>query len=209
MTHEPRPVGRAKTSAVWGILLAAGTSSRLGEPKQLLAFRGQPLVRHVAEQALASRLAGLTVVVGNRGPEVTAALAGLRVAVVDNPSYQQGQSTSLRAGLVAFPLQPDAAMIILVDQPFVDAALIDRLIGLFEESGAPVVAPRFGSQRGNPVVFDRSLLPELLTVVGDTGARDVVAKHRDRLVTLELPDGQAFVDVDTWEDYRKLEAGEA
>jgi molybdenum cofactor cytidylyltransferase len=195
-----------KASTVWGILLAAGTSSRLGEPKQLLSFRGRPLVRQVAEHALASRLAGLTVVVGNRAADVTAALAGLPVAVVENPSYQLGQSTSLRAGLLALPRQPAATLIMLVDQPFVDAPLIDRLIGLYEETGAPIVAPRFGSQRGNPVIFDRSLVPELLLVVGDTGAREVVAKHRDRLATLELPDGQAFVDVDTWEDYQKLAA---
>jgi molybdenum cofactor cytidylyltransferase len=208
VTRDLKPTDIAKTSAVWGILLAAGTSSRLGEPKQLLRFRGQPLVRHVAEQALASRLAGLTVVVGNRASDVTEALAGLSVAVADNPSFQQGQSTSLRAGLVAFPRDPAAAMVLLVDQPFVDAGLIDRLIGLYEESGAAIVAPRFGSQRGNPVIFDRTLLPELLMVVGDTGAREVIARHRERLVTLELPNGEAFVDVDTWEDYRKLEPSE-
>jgi len=205
VTRDPDP----PKSAVRGILLAAGTSSRLGEPKQLLAFRGQPLVRHVAEQALASRLAGLTVVVGNRSSDVSAALDNLDVEIVNNPSFELGQSTSLLAGLIAFPRELAGAMIILVDQPFVDAGLIDRLIALFEESGAAIVAPQCAGRRGNPVVFDRALVPELLTIVGDTGAREVIARHRERLATLELPNDRPFLDVDTWEDYRQLAAQEA
>jgi molybdenum cofactor cytidylyltransferase len=200
----PAPGSSRQRSSVGGILLAAGSSSRLGQPKQLLTFHGVPLIRHVAEQALASRLASLTVVVGHRAADVRAALSDLAVDVVENPSYAQGQSTSLRVGLLNFPRDHTAALILLVDQPFVDATLIDRLIGLYEESGAMIVAPQVAGRRGNPVVFDRALFPELLTVVGDTGARDVISRHRDRLATLELPDDQAFQDVDTWEDYQKI-----
>ena len=209
MTREVRSHSAAIKSAVRGILLAAGTSSRLGEPKQLLEFRGRPLVRHVAEQALASRLEGLTVVVGNRSRDVVAALADLDVEIVNNSSFEAGQSTSLRAGLITFPRDLAAAMIILVDQPYVDAALIDRLIALFEESGAAIVAPQFAGRRGNPVIFDRGLIPELLTVVGDTGARDVIGRHRERLVSLELPNERPFLDVDTWEDYHQVASQEA
>ncbi|HEY8884027.1 MAG TPA: nucleotidyltransferase family protein, partial [Chloroflexota bacterium] len=116
----------------------------------------------------------------------------------------QGQSTSLRAGLLAFPRELSAALVLLVDQPLVDAALLDHLIGLYEESRAPIVAPQFGGRRGNPVLFDRAIIPELLTVVGDTGAREIISRHRDRLATLELPDDRAFLDVDTWDDYRQV-----
>ncbi len=195
----------ARRGQVGGIILAAGTSSRLGTPKQLLEYRGVPLVRHTVEQALGARLARVSVVIGNRGDDVRATLAGLDLDFVDNRLFAQGQSTSLRAGLLAFPRELAAAMILLVDQPFVDSTLIDRLVALYDETGALIVAPRFRDRRGNPVIFDRSLFSELLTVVGDTGARDVIMRHRDRLVTLELPDERAFVDVDTWEDYRKLE----
>ena len=197
--HSPR-----RSSQVGGILLAAGTSSRLGQSKQLLTFRGRPLVRHVAEQALASRLDHLVVVVGNLADEVRAALANLPVHVVENSAYRQGQSTSLHAGLLALPRELKATLILLVDQPFVDAILIDRLIGLYEEAGAPIVAPQFDGRRGNPVLFDRGLIAELLTVVGDTGAREVISRHRDRVATIELPDDRAFMDVDTWEDYERL-----
>lgn len=194
----------SKRSSVGGILLAAGASTRLGQPKQLLGFQGKPLVRHVAEQALASRLADLHVVVGHRADEVRAALEGLAVQVVENPAFQQGQSTSLRAGLVAFPRERKAAMVLLVDQPFVDPHLIDRLIGLYEESNALIVAPGHAGHRGNPVLFDHTILPELLTVVGDTGAREIIARHRDRLAALELDSDRPFQDVDTWEDYARL-----
>lgn len=146
-------------------------------------------------------------IVGHRAAEVRAALAGLPVHVVENPAYRQGQSTSLRAGLLALPRELKGALVLLADQPFVDANLIDRLVGLYEESGAPIVAPQHDGRRGNPVLFDHAVLPELLTVVGDTGAREVIARHRDRLATLELKDARAFQDVDTWEDYQRLECG--
>jgi molybdenum cofactor cytidylyltransferase len=198
------PGARHARSNVAAILLAAGASSRLGTPKQLLSYGGAPLVRHVAATALASRIARLFVVVGNRADDVRASLAGLDVEIVDNLSYQQGQSTSLRQGLLAIPRSLSAALVLLVDQPFVDAALIDRLIGLYEETGAAIVAPQHGGHRGNPVLFDQSLFPELLTVVGDTGARDIILRHRDRLATLQLPDDRPFTDVDTWEDYQRI-----
>ncbi len=191
-------------SRVGGILLAAGTSSRLGRAKQLLNFHGKPLVRQVAERALASRLESLHVVVGHQASEVRAALTGLHLEVIDNPGFQSGQSTSLRVGLLSFPRSLKAAMILLVDQPFVDTQLVDQLIGLYEESGALIVAPEFHGRRGNPVLFDQQLLPEMRTIVGDTGARDVIARHRDRLITLALSSEQPFLDVDTWEDYQKL-----
>jgi len=178
-------------SRVGGILLAAGTSSRLGRAKQLLDFHGKPLVRQVAERALASRLQSLHVVVGYQANEVRTALAGLK-------------STSLRVGLLSFPQTLKAAMVLLVDQPFVDTQIIDQLIGLYEESGALIVAPEFKGRRGNPVIFDHQLLPEILTIVGDTGARDVIARHHDHLVTLALTSEQPFLDVDTWDDYQKL-----
>ena len=197
----------ASPTAVAGLLLAAGASTRLGQPKQLLPFAGRPLVRHVVEQALQSRLASLTVVVGFHASEVRAAIADLPVSIIENAAYAQGQSTSLRAGLLALPRETAAVLVLLVDQPFVDTALIDRLIGLYEETRALIVAPVYGDRRGNPVLFDRKLIPELLTIVGDTGAREVIARCRDHLVTLALPDDRPFQDIDTWDDYRRLSAG--
>jgi len=194
----------ADRKAVDGILLAAGSSTRLGQPKQLLNFGGKPLVRHVAEVALASRLRELIVVVGNQASLVSDALAGLAVRIVENPDFLQGQSTSLRAGVAALPADLAAAMVLLVDQPFVDAELINRLIAHYECTGALIVAPEHAGQRGNPVLFDASLLAELRLVTGDVGARDVIRRHRDALMTVSLDDARAFLDVDTWEDYERL-----
>jgi len=196
--------GDVKTPKVVGILLAAGASTRLGQPKQLLDFGGKPLVRHVAEAALASRLARLIVVVGNQAAAVSAALEGLPTDLVENPDFLQGQSTSLRKGVTALPPDLDAALVLLVDQPFVDAALIDRLIAHFETSGAAIVAPEHAGQRGNPVLFAAALLPELAAVTGDVGARDVIRRHREELSTVDLNDARPFLDIDTWEDYQKV-----
>ncbi len=205
MTDDRRHA-KPTTSAVGGLLLAAGASSRLGQPKQLLPFRGKPLVRHVAEQALESRLAGLWVVVGNEAAAVADALAGLAVQIVPNPDFRQGQSTSLRAGVAALPPELAGALVLLVDQPFVDSTVIDRVIERFAAGGARIVAPQRAGRRGNPVLFDRSLWPELLAVTGDTGAREVIARHRGDLATVELVDERIFLDVDTWDDYQRLAA---
>ncbi|HEX5416170.1 MAG TPA: nucleotidyltransferase family protein [Chloroflexota bacterium] len=192
------------SAKVVGILLAAGASSRLGQPKQLLPFQGKPLVRRVAEAALASRLVKLIVVVGNQAAAVADALEGLPAELVENADFLQGQSTSLRAGVAALPADLDAALVLLVDQPFVDAALIDRLIDQFESSGAPMVAPEHAGQRGNPVLFAAVLLPEFAAITGDVGARDVIRRHREQLSTVPLEDARAFMDVDTWEDYERV-----
>jgi molybdenum cofactor cytidylyltransferase len=189
---------------VGGVLLAAGASTRLGQPKQLLIYEGEPLVRRIARQALASRVASLVVVVGNQAEQVRDSLAGLDLQIVENPDFLQGQSTSLKAGLGALAPDLAAAMVLLVDQPFVDAELIDQLIARYAETGALIVAPQHGGRRGNPVLFDRAIIPELLTVVGDVGAREIIGRHRNRLATLELPSDRAFLDVDTWEDYERL-----
>lgn len=204
MNSNPSSKDGLRQSSIGAILLAAGSSSRLGQPKQLLPFNGIPLVRHVAMQALGSRLAGLTVVVGHEADAVREALAGLSITIVENPSYKSGQSTSLKSGLLTFSRQLQAVLILLVDQPFVDTALIDQIIALYEETGAPIVAPRFKGRRGNPVLFDASLLPELMTVSGDAGARDIIARHRDRLVSLPISDDRYFLDIDTWEDYQNI-----
>ena len=115
-----------------GILLAAGTSSRMGQAKQLLDWRGQPLVRHVAQQALASSLDGLFIVVGHEAAAVRAALDSLPIQFVENAAYTEGQASSLRAGLAALPAEADAAVVLLCDQPLVTPGLIDSVVKAFE-----------------------------------------------------------------------------
>ena len=189
---------------VAAIILAAGASSRMGRPKQLLDWGGQPLIRIVAEQALAARLDPVLVVVGNAGDAVAAALAGLRLRTIANPAYAEGQSTSLRAGIAALGPKVDAAMVLLGDQPFVTPALIDQIVALWRTTGAAIVAPRYRGQRGNPVLFARAVFPELLAISGDQGARGVLAADPTRIHYVPIDDPRPFVDIDTPDDYMRL-----
>jgi molybdenum cofactor cytidylyltransferase len=190
---------------VAGIILAAGASSRMGRQKQLLDWGGRPLVRAVAEQALAARLDQVIAVVGSARDEVTAALAGLPLRVVANPAYAEGQSSSLRAGVAALGPEVTATLILLGDQPFVSAAIIDRIVAAWRATGAAIVAPLYQGQRGNPVLFARPIFPQLLTLVGDQGARALLAADPARVYLVPFDDPRPLADIDTPEDYERLQ----
>ncbi len=191
----------------YGILLAAGTSSRMGRPKQLLDWGGIPLVRHVAEQALASQMTGLVIVIGAAANAVRAALAGLDgpVLIVENPDYASGQASSLRAGLGALPSTARAALVLLVDQPLVTPGLLDKLIAAYGEHPASLaLIPCYKGRRGNPVLLASGLFSELQGLVGDVGARDVLAAHAAEVVKIAVDDPAVEADMDTPEDYRGM-----
>lgn len=192
---------------VYGILLAAGRSARMGRPKQLLLWQGRPLVRHVAEVALASRLAGLVVVLGAYAEEVAGALGDLNGAVRRAPcaEYSRGQAASLRCGLEALPSGVGAVVVLLVDQPRVTAELINRLIAAFEAAPeAAAVAPRYRGQRGTPVLLAERLFAEVRALEGDLGARPVLARYAEVVRWLDVDDPAVVEDVDTPEDYERL-----
>src|SRR5438552_2545192 len=169
------------TNYVAGLILAAGAATRMGRPKQLLDWDGRPLVRAAAETALAARLGPVLAVVGSAQAEVVAALAGLPLQIVPNPDYADGQSTSLRAGIAALPPGVEAVVVLLGDQPFVTAAMVERLVAEWRASASPIVAPVYAGQRGNPVLFARAVFPELLAIQGDRGARVVLAANPARI----------------------------
>jgi molybdenum cofactor cytidylyltransferase len=200
------PVMISASKPIAGVILAAGGASRMGRPKQLLDWGGRPLVRVAAEQALASRLDTLLVVVGAASAEVGAALAGLPLRIVPCPEYASGQSASLRAGIAALGPEVAAALVLLADQPFVTAAIIDRLIAEWRATAAPIVAPAYRGVRGNPVLFARALFPELLAVTGDRGARQVIASDPARVATVPFDDDRPLADIDTPEEYERLRA---
>ncbi len=185
-----------------GILLAAGESLRLGRPKQLVEWQGQPLVRRAAQTALQAGLAPVVVVTGAFAAEVQAALHDLPVQVVFNPDWPAGQSTSLRAGLAVLPERARAALFLLSDQPYLTPELIQALTRRHAETQAVVVAPRVNEYRANPVLFDRCAFPELLTLQGDAGGRQIIARYAVEYV--DWPDERILLDVDTPDDLREI-----
>lgn len=194
---------------VAGVVLAAGPSSRFDDdlPKQLLEHEGEPLVRRVARLALESNLIDVIVVVGHREREIRAALGVLPLQVVVNPDFEQGQSTSVRTGLAEVRPDATAAMFLPVDQPFLTRQIIDRLISAHEKSGAPIVVPAYKGERGAPVLFDSTLFPELAHISGDSGGRQLFPRHMDKIVEVQLAGREPLLDIDTPEDWERLQKG--
>lgn len=189
---------------VAAIVLAAGASTRMGRPKQLLQLEGMSLVRRAVEAAVSSKARQTIVVTGAGSQEVDAELAGLTVLLVHNPEYADGMSTSLRAGLRAVRPEVDAVVVTLADQPFVTSEIVDALIDLYERTGAKIVRPRYGDQPGNPVLWDNSMFEELMAQEGDQGGRALLQQHASEIAWLELPDLGQQTDVDTPEAYARL-----
>jgi molybdenum cofactor cytidylyltransferase len=191
-------------SGVSGVVLAAGRSSRLGKPKQLLDVCGEPLLRRVVRNAISSKLSEVVLVLGHRAEEIATAAGEWGQRVVVNPDYAAGQSTSVRAGLGAIDPSSQAVVFLLGDQPQVGPEIVDAVIECFRETGAPIVMPTYGGIAANPVLFSAVLFPELASVTGDEGARSVVTRHRDRVEKVAVSDGPPPRDVDTEDDYRAL-----
>lgn len=199
-SEEPEVIAVHERTA--GVILAAGAARRYGQAKLLLPWRGEPLVRHSARTALEAGLSPVVVVAGAGLDDVRQALEGLEVQVIHNPEWEAGQSASVRAGLRALPQLCGGAVFLLADQPQIPARLIQSLVETHAATLAPLVAPMVDGKRGNPVLFDRDLFPELLSLSGDTGGRGLFSRYPVAWVPWHDP--APLLDVDTPEDYRRL-----
>ncbi len=199
------------------IILAAGTSSRMGEArnKLLLPLHHRPVLAHVIEAVLGSRARPVILVLGHQAEEVKTRiqqdLKEETLEIVENPDYARGQSTSMKAGLRALLAHSSASdltgvIFLLGDQPMITAAMIDELIALREQTGKRIALPLYQGRRGNPVVFSLELVPELLQVDGDEGGRGIIKRHPEEIATLEMGEEAANFDVDTWEAYQEVQA---
>jgi molybdenum cofactor cytidylyltransferase len=186
---------------VAGIILAAGSASRMGQPKLLLPWKGEMLIRHSARIAL-SCLEPVIVVTGAWATETQDALTGLAVQVIHNPEWETGQSTSVRAGINALPEQTAAAIFLQGDQPYISTELIQNLVKSYKQTRPTILAPYVGGKRSNPVLFDRSIFKVLCQLQGDAGARSIFAQYPP--TSLIWSDERLLFDVDTPEDYQKL-----
>jgi molybdenum cofactor cytidylyltransferase len=183
------------------LLLAAGSSRRMGRPKLLLELGGRTLVRRAVEQALAAGPGEVVVVVGPNRDEMARALAGSGARLVDNPDHLTGMASSMRVGVAALAPETEAVVVLLGDQPFQGPEVIPALVGEYRASGRPIVVPVYAGQRGNPVLFDRSVFPELLVQQGDQGGRAVITADPARVATVAFESEQPQRDLDTWDDY--------
>jgi molybdenum cofactor cytidylyltransferase len=206
-------------SMVSAVVLAGGMSRRMSVPKQLLRIEGKALLEHTLANVRASAVHEIILVLGFAADEIEKEIFPQGLKIARNESYQQGMGTSLRTGLAAVDPQSTAALIILADQPFVRPATLDRLIefhGAFRrETGKPesarpqIVIPTYRGFRGNPVLLDRTVFPELRGLSGDVGCRAIFGDHTGGIYRLPVDDAGILLDIDSPEDLEKIDQARA
>lgn len=187
------------------VVLAAGMSSRLGSPKQLLVYQGKSLLQHSVHIALETNMRPVVVVTGSNSDSMTEQMKGLKVEIINNEGWQEGIASSLRCGLAAVQkIRPgtDGIIFMVCDQPYVTKLLLDYLLQVQHKTGLPVVASRYADSLGTPALFHQSFFAELMELKGDTGARKLIKQHEELVATVPFPEG--IIDIDTKDDYEVL-----
>ena len=200
LSHETHPLQVFENTAA--IILAAGSSSRFGEPKQLLDYHGKSFIRTLAENALEANLSPVIIVAGAEHEQIKSSLQGLAVRIVHNTNWKKGQSSSIKAGIKALPTKTASAIFLLADQPQVTSSILRALIKEHQHTLNPVIAPMIEGRRANPVLFDRATFPALLKLQGDIGGRGIFSKFAPSYI--EWQDSSLLLDVDRPEDYKKI-----
>jgi molybdenum cofactor cytidylyltransferase len=216
---ETRPLPRADAPSVpapalaprrgrqvAAVVLAAGRSRRMAPLNKLLVAddQGVPMVARVVDNVLASHARPVVVVTGYEHERVEAALAGKPVLFAYAPDFAEGLSASLKAGLGAVPPEAEGVVVCLGDMPLVAGPMIDRMIAAFDpEEGRAIVMPTFRGKQGNPMLWAREFLAEMMAITGDVGARHLVGKHADRVAEVEMADDAVLRDFDTTDALKK------
>ncbi len=187
------------------IILAAGASTRLGQPKQLLTYRGKSLIRQIAEVAIHSPCQPVIVVLGAYAEIIQPDLKNLNIHIVYNQQWSTGMASSIRCGLTAIQaIAPhlNAIVLMLCDQPFVSLNLINQLVAKYQTTNCSIVASEYAGILGVPALFDKTLFSELDLLQGDIGARKTIRQHSSNC--LSIPFSEGVLDIDTLDDYQKI-----
>jgi molybdenum cofactor cytidylyltransferase len=195
-------------SRIGAVVLAAGSSSRMGgEPKQLLRLTDGTVLGRTLENLLDAKIDEIVLVLGSSAETIQQWIAESPIKhlkIFVNPDYEQGMTTSLRAGLAVLGEDIDAALIVLADQPFIQTETFDRITDQYRRSLAQIVIPMFQGSRGNPVLLDRSVFHEVMALRGDIGCRAIFGSHLDGILKVKVNDIGVLLDIDNQEDYERL-----
>lgn len=190
------------------IILAAGASKRLGEPKQLLNFKGETFLRRAALEAVESVCRIVVVVFGANAEKFEYSIKDLEIFPVGNNDWESGMRTSIRAGIEKISeidKEISGAIIAVCDQPFVTREIFDELAKTFKRNDALIVASSYAETVGVPALFSRKLFPDLKNLDERGGAKSLIRKYIDKTITINFPDGA--IDIDTPEDFERLKKG--
>jgi molybdenum cofactor cytidylyltransferase len=198
---QPRaePAAAPRAPRIGAILMAAGRSSRMGAANKLLTeVAGQTMVARAVDALLASRARPIVVVVGHEAAKVRAAIGDRPVAIVENSAYASGMASSLKAGILALPVDIDGALVCLADMPRVDPDVLDRLISAFNPiEGRAICLPVWEGKRGNPVLWAKRFFPEMGSLAGDVGARHLIGQYAELVAEVPMPNDAVLLDIDT------------
>lgn len=187
------------------IVLAAGSSSRLGQPKQLLPYGDTTLLQHAIRVATGAVANSVMVVLGSHADQIREAIERDKAQIVINKHWQEGMASSIRYGinmLVSDYPQTDGVILMLCDQPYVDAALLNSLTATHADTSKAIVASSYNGVVGVPAFFHKSVFPRLLVLTGETGARLIIQQYTGEVATVAFSQGN--VDIDTAADYEAL-----
>lgn len=187
------------------IILAAGSSSRLGQPKQLLTYQSQSLLQHIV--SLVSILPSVTpaVVIGANREIIEANLLSADIKIIINDEWQQGMASSIKAGLRAMlETNPslDGCLFAVCDQPYISTALLNEIIAVHAQTGKGIIAAAYADTLGTPVFFSKKYFDNLLALNNDEGAKKIIRQYAADVASVPFPNGE--VDIDTLEDYHRL-----
>lgn len=187
------------------IILAAGMSSRLGRPKQIINFQGKSLLQHAVDEAMQTSLQPVMVVIGAHDDTVIKALEETKVTIIKNLNWKEGISSSIRCGLNVLQeisAVTDGVIFMVCDQPYVTKFLLESLLKEQRKSKLPIVASSYENIQGTPVLFHKSFFSQLMELTGDTGAKKLLEQNPQKATSVPFPKGE--IDIDTLEDYEKL-----
>jgi molybdenum cofactor cytidylyltransferase len=190
------------------VVLSAGESSRMGRPKALLPVGNTFFLDRIVASLRQTRVERIVVVLGHNAPALEEKIRHLPVTILVNPDYSRGQLSSLQVALRALEKEAvDGIVLHLVDHPFIDARLVDRMIDEFYAAQPLIVVPVCRGRRGHPVIFSRRLFPELLAAPLDEGAKSVVRAHASETLEVATDEEGITCDIDTPEEYRRFIGG--
>jgi molybdenum cofactor cytidylyltransferase len=197
-----------KADSVAGLVLAAGASSRMGIPKQLLPAGDTLLLERVLAQALRSKLDLVVLVLGFKAHEIRGRIRSgnlqSNLKIVENTDYKLGISSSIIAGLSHVEKNYAHVMILLGDMPYITSGVINRLVSGYLASELPLGALKVRGKRSHPVIIGRPFFPTLHRLTGDQGARDLFISHQDQVCLVDPGEDYNDMDIDTYEDYLKF-----
>jgi molybdenum cofactor cytidylyltransferase len=188
---------------IWAMILAAGESRRMGQPKLLLPFGEKTIIETVVEKVISSKVDNTLVVLGSEREEVEEKIKNFPVKLAFNPDYASGMLSSVLCGFKTLPEETKAVVVVLGDQPSVSKEVVDKIVDAYQKTGKGIVLPVYKKERGHPVIIDMKYKDEVENLSPDIGLRGTVYSHPEDILEVEVDAPEILQDIDDEADYKR------